>query len=414
MARGLARRPAAPAAGDRRRGVDPLPCRARLVRGRRVPAHGAADPGRARGGVHGGHAPVGPALARAPRRTVGEGGGHAAAGAGGRGRVGGRQHGARDAQALARAAEPGRLPRRRPVEARHVVRRLARAGHDRPAGRGDLRPRHRPGADRDAVGAGTKDPPGRRAGARGGRAMPHPARGHRDPARRRRAAHAGSRRERRGPAAPQTRGARPDRRRQLRRRAHRVGHRRRRVDRIGAGASGREARPRAAGAAGPGRERPARDRPGAARVAPGSRRRPRRRQRAGPDEDARRDAGMPARGGVPRRGAQAGAAARGEPRRGGAEQRRRHAHGGRGRARGRRPSVREHLHRQGRQPGLDAGGDQGDRRAYRARRLRPGGARPGLRLGALRQRAGQPRAAWCRPSRSRSREADRSRSPTPT
>ena len=49
--------------------------------------------------------------------------------------------------------------------------------------------------------------------------------------------------------------------------SHRAGHRRRRLDRVGAGAAGREARPRAAGAAGSGRERPARDRPGAALVA---------------------------------------------------------------------------------------------------------------------------------------------------
>ena len=155
-----------------------------------------------------------------------------------------------------------------------------------------------------------------------------------------------------------------------------LGHGGRRVDRVGAGAAGRAARPRAAGAAGPGRERPAHDPAGAAGDATEAPRRPRRGQRAGPDEDARRDAGMPARGGVPRGGAQAGAAARGQPRRGRAEQRRRHAHGGRGRARGGRAAVREHLHRQGRQPGLDAGRDEGDRRASRAR-TSPRGRRRG-------------------------------------
>ena len=93
-----------------------------------------------------------------------------------------------------------------------------------------------------------------------------------------------------------------------------------------------------------------------------------------PAQDAHDLRALPPARRLPRRGVQARADARGEPARGGLEQRARHAHGRRGRDRVRRRALRADLDRQGGEPEEPArpveGGVRVDRRVVRAARGR--------------------------------------------
>ena len=127
----------------------------------------------------------------------------------------------------------------------------------------------------------------------------------------------------------------------------------------------------------------------AARPRPARLRRDRARGHQGPASRPRGLRTVPAADRLPRRGAQAPAAPRALPGRGGAEQRLRHPDGARGRRRMRRRVVREHLHRQGRRSGQRARLLQEDRGA--AHRAHGGPGRRNIPERPVRQRPRQPR-----------------------
>ena len=300
------------------------------------------------------------------------------------------------------AQRAGRLRRRRPAQAGHARRRLQGARHDRrPAARARRRQARR-GDHRDPLGAG----------------HPAPARGHRLPRARHprpdAADHLRAAVRRRDPDAPGARGpgggrarprarARGDRpRRRLPGRAGRARHRRRRLDRLRAVPPDRALRPQAAGAGRARREPPVRDPARARGGAPLRAHGLRARRLQGRHAHARGLRGARPVGGVPRRRLQARAADGGEPGRGRAQQRGRHAHRRRRRGRGRRGAVRAGVDRQGGQP------RDGDGRLEGARGVGGrGGAEPLDRARATRRCA----SATCSARPARSCRSSAARSP---
>ena len=202
----------------------------------------------------------------------------------------------------------------------------------------------------------------------------------------------GARRDR-GPTEPRAGPARPGRHAGAR--AQPPGHRdgRRRHDRLRARPPGRGARPGGARLAGQRRIRSVANRPRARGAAPhpaaadAAGRHPR---RAAHPRRVRRRAPRPR---VPRGRLEARADGRGEPGRGPADQRLRHAPRGRRRPRVRRPRHGAHQHRQGREPQQRDGRQQAPGRDVHPgpRRRRTANRRHALRHRPLRQRPRQHR-----------------------
>ena len=250
----------------------------------------------------------------------------------------------------------------------------------------DRGPHRHPGDAERRQGAGPRDQP-RRARPRGG--PQGPARADAAPLRpRRRPRH--PRPEPHRPARPQPARHRHGVDRGLPDRPAGARHRRRRLDRVRAVPPDQPVRSRRADDARPRRVRPARRPAVAERTrAPGLRRRGAlRHPRPGRARADLRRAATPRR--LPRGRAQAPADARAVPRRGREDQRHRHPQRPRRGARRRGGALRQHLHRQGRQPREHARLLQAHRRAAHVHVRRPGAA-DDEHLGALRQRAGQPR-----------------------